>query len=258
MLKIGETPYISTLPLYFPLHTRLGAEYELVSGRLTELSASLAKGEIDAGPITLVEYLRNPDQYKVLPRMSLSSLGRSGCVLLFSRKPVYELGNAVRIAVPGWAVGAVALMRWLMKEMYRFEPKLVERKTDNVAESLAENDAVLMFQDQALLASTSTSDLLHIWDLGEAWWQITNTPLIYTLWVVRRDLPESAIATLTSIFDEAKTADRGPTVAEAQRLTNLPASVLEGYLGRFNYDFTPAHQEGLDFYGQTVAALAIA
>lgn len=257
MLTIGETPYISTLPLYHTLREHVGGSYRLVPGRLSELSAAFARGELDVGPITLVEYLSKPDQYAVVPRLSLSSLGRSGCVLLCSRRPAYELADA-RIAVPPTAPSAVGLLRWLMREMYRFEPILTER-TGGLAESLAEHDAVLLFQDQALQASLGTTDLYHVWDLGEAWWQITNTPLVYLLWAARYSLSDDEIDDIGSLFGDAKAAfpaERPAVVEEAQRRTGLPPGVLEGYLGRFNYDCTPAHMEGIEFFRQTVATLA--
>lgn len=259
MLTIGETPYISTLPLYQPLRDLVGDQYRLVPGRLTELSAAFSRGDLDVGPITLVEYLSHPDKYAIVPRLSLSSLGRSGCVLLFSRRPAYELADA-RIAVPNAAPSAVGLLRWLMKEMYRFEPTLVER-TGGLAESLAEHDAVLMFQDQALQAQTGTSELYQVWDLGEAWWQITNTPLVYMLWAARYSLTDEEIDDIGSLFGEAKAAypaARAKVVEEGSRRAGMPPAVVEGYLGRFNYDCTPAHMEGIEFFRQTVATLALA
>ncbi len=257
MLKIGETPYISTLPLYRALRARQDDSFALVPDRLTELSAKLARGDIDVGPITPIEYLARPEQFQLVPRMSLSSLGRSGCVMLYSRRPVYELKDA-RIAVPQWATAAVLLLRWLMREMYRFEPTLVER-TGGLAESLADNDAVLFFQDKALQAATGTSDLYQVWDLGEAWWLATNTPLLYMLWVARRDVAPEAVEAVAQLFAEARAAfpaEREAVVAEATARTQVPPHVVEGYLARFNYEFTPAHQSGLDYYKTSVAALA--
>ncbi|MBM3269361.1 MAG: menaquinone biosynthesis protein [Candidatus Sericytochromatia bacterium] len=256
MLRIGETPYISTLPLYLPLRSRLGGDWQLVPERLTELSEMLASGAIDIGPITPIEYLAKADQYQLLPGLSVSSLGRSGCVMLYSRRPAYELKDA-RIAVPLWATAATRLLRWLMREMYRFEPTLVDRK-GGLAENLAEHDAVLFFQDKALKATAGTSELYHVWDLGEAWWLATNTPLLYMLWVARKDVPAAAVEGAAALFAEARAAwpsERESIVAEAQARAQVPPQVVGGYLARFNYQFTPAHQSGLDFYRSTVAAL---
>ncbi|MBI6545279.1 MAG: menaquinone biosynthesis protein [Cyanobacteria bacterium NC_groundwater_1444_Ag_S-0.65um_54_12] len=259
MLTIGETSYISTLPLYYSLRSQMWPDFQLVPGNLADLITALCQGAIDVGPITLVEYLRQPEKFTMIPGLALSSLGRSGCVLLFSGRPAYELANA-RIAVPVNATGAVALLRWLLHEMYRFEPTLLETAEQLSELNLREYDAVLLFQDAALLANTDTAELVHVWDLGEAWWQITNTPLIYLMWVARHTLPMTEVVTLSSLFKEAKItamAKHTAILEEACQRTGLPFALLEGYLGRFNYEFTPAHQEGMELFAQTVGAIAL-
>ncbi len=256
MLRIGEPHYLSTLPLYHSLRKRQDPDLELFPGGLTELSTRLANKELDAGPVSVVEYLAHPDRFRMLPNVALSSVGRSLCVTLFSRRPAYELADA-RIAVPATAPGPVALLRWLMREMYRLEPTLVAR-TGGLRESLAEHDAVLLFQDAALEAHAGTADLFQIWDLGEAWWQITNTPFIYMLWAARSDLLEDDVAAITLAFDAAKAnapALGGEILAEAQRRSAIPRTLLEGYFNRFRYDFTTSQQEGLEAYRQALATL---
>lgn len=258
MVTVGEPHYLSTLPLYHELSSRLGSSYAIESAGLTELTHRLAHRDIDAGPVTVVDYLRAPDKFEVLPNLGLSSLGRSLCVSLFSRKPAYELAEA-RIAVPIKAGGPVALLRWLMREMYRFEPVLVPR-TGGLAESMASHDAVLLFQDAALEAHAGTSDLYHVWDLGEAWWQITNTPLVYMLWATRPGLDPERRLEIQRAFDGARVdiaARRSRILDAAQQRTPLPRHLLEGYFTRFQYEFTPAQQQGLELYAQTVAPLVL-
>ncbi|MBU6428189.1 MAG: menaquinone biosynthesis protein [Cyanobacteria bacterium REEB65] len=255
MVKLGEPHYISTLPLYYSLRSLRQPGCSLHTGGITELTEMLQDGSLDAGPITLVDYLRNSDRYQVLPGLSLSSLGRSHCVSLFSVRPAYELHGA-RIAAPPKASGAVALLRWLMQECYRSEPRFVPR-TGDLAESIAGNDGVLLFQDAALRANARTADLFHVWDLGEAWWQITNTPLIYLLWVARREVPEQTVDQIVALFEAAKAHlpnVRDDALRQAERQTALPHPLLDGYFNRFQYAFTSAHQQSLERYRQTVAA----
>ena len=254
MLSIGESRYLSTLPLYSPLRANLAPSQTLVLAGLTELTERLAAQNLDAGPIGVFEYFMAPERFEILPGVALSSLGRSLCVSLFSRRPAYELANA-RIAVPFKATGPVALLRWLMREMYRFEPTLVPRKGD-LKESMADNDGVLLFQDAALLAHAGTADLYHVWDLGEAWWQITNTPLVYMLWATRKGLPRTDFEAVERAFEQARTASpsmAGPIVEEAELRTSLPRPFLEGYFTRFQFECTAFQREGLELYRQTVA-----
>lgn len=255
MLTIGETPYVSTLPVYLPLRKVYEADY--VSGGLTELSERLLAGGLDAGPLSVVDYLRHRDRFEAIPGVALSSWGRAGCGVLFSRKPIVS-PEALEIAIPTRTAGTVYLLRWLMSEMFGVEPKLVER-TAPLSELLDEYDAALLFEDIALQATAESHSDIEVWDLGEAWWQITNTPLLYTVWVMRKGLPEAEKQAIAHAFSEAKAqagALREAVVEEAHRRTGLPQPMLGAFLERFNYDFSPSHQQGLSLFETTVCKLS--
>lgn len=252
MRKIGETHYLSTLFLTYPLHTGVVAtQDELVTGGLTELSAQLVAGELDAGPISVIEYLQHRDRFERLPNLSISSWGRAGSGLMFSTQPIgHPAGH--EIAIPTRTAGAVHLLRSLMTEMYGVEPRFVEH-TAPIEELLAEHGAALLFEDEAFIASQSVPAEVEVWDLGDAWWQLTNTPLIYMLWVTQAKLAEEdrrAIAETLTQSKAASVAVRPQLVAEAARRTGLSEEVLEGFFGRFNYDFTPAHEQSLKLMDQ--------
>lgn len=252
MRKIGETHYLSTLSLTYPLRTGVVAsDDELVPGGLTELSAQLISGELAAGPISVIEYLRHRERFERIANLSVSSWGRAGCGLLFSTQPIgHPAGH--EIAIPTRTAGAVYLLRSLMTEMYGVEPRFVEHSAP-LDELLAEHGAALLFEDEALVASQSVGSEVEVWDLGDAWWQLTNTPLIYMLWVTQARLPEAdrrAIADTLAQAKAAAVAVRPQLVAAAAQRTGLGEAVIEGFLGRFNYDFTPAHEQGLKLLDQ--------
>lgn len=252
MRKIGETLYLSTQSLTYPLKTgAVQADAELVPGGLTELSELLVKGELDAGPISVIEYLRHRDRFERIPNLSVSSWGRAGCGLLFSAQPIgHPAGH--EIAIPTRTAGAVYLLRSLMTEMYGVEPRFVEHSAP-LDVLLAEHGAALLFEDEALIASQSVPSEVEVWDLGDAWWQLTNTPLIYMLWVTQTKLGEEDRRAIADTLTQAKAAAlsvRPQLVAEAAARTGLAEGVIEGFLGRFNYDFTPAHEQGLKLLDQ--------
>lgn len=252
MRKIGETQYLSTLSLTYPLRRGVVAmDGELVPGGLTELSEQLIKGELDAGPISVIDYLRHRDRFERIANLGVSSWGRAGCGLLFSTQPIgHPAGH--EIAIPTRTAGAVYLLRSLMTEMYGVEPRFVEHSAP-LAELLAAHGAALLFEDEALVASQSVPSDVEVWDLGDAWWQLTNTPLIYMLWVTQARLPagdRQAIADMLMQSKAAAVAVRPQLIAEAALRTGLAEGVIEGFLGRFNYDFTPAHATGLKLLDQ--------
>lgn len=254
MPTIGETPYLSTLALTHPLRAGGGLHAcQLVPGRLTELSSQLVEGSLDAGPITVQQYLLHADRLERIPNLSVSSWGRAGNGLLFSVGPIGS-PQGIEIAVPSRAAGIVAVLRSLMIEMYGLEPSFTER-TGPLDQLLREHGAALLYEDEALIASQEMSPEIEVWDLGDAWWELTHTPLIYMLWVCQSSLSAEQKAEIALLMDRAKAQSqdgRAELVAAARERHALPESVLEGFLGRFNYDFTPAHQAGLNVLSQTL------
>jgi chorismate dehydratase len=253
---IGEPPYLSTLPLYLALRaTGVSQDFQVSRARLSHLSERLVNGTIDAGPISVLTYLQHRDKLDLIPQMALSSMGAGGCGVLVSTKPI-GTSSEFEVAVPSLKDGTVYLLRWLFSEMFGYEPMLVER-TGNPEHLLEEHGAALLFEDQALSARFH-SPKLHVWDLGDAWWQCTQTPLLYMLWVVRKEVPEIEREALAAHFAEAKRGLVGMKAAilqEAQEQSGYPAEYLENFWSRFNYDFTPAHQTSLRLFEQYVYSL---
>ena len=247
MFKIGEPPYLSTLSLTIPLRTGAAAAgVELVQGRLTELSSALLNGELAAGPIAVSEYLRHRDRFELLPNVAISSCGRATCGLLISKRSLGNL-NGRSVAVPFRHGGIDELLASMLWEIYGVRPVFSEA-VGSYDQLLVDHDAALLFEDDALLASQMPNAGMEIWDLGDAWWQLTQTPLLYMLWVTQRSLAPSVRSGIAGAFIRAKEmagSMHRAIIQEAQKRVELPEKVLEGYLGRFNYEFTPAHERGL-------------
>ena len=95
--------------------------FHLVAGTPAELNAAMRRGEVDLGSISAMEYGRHPDDYLLLPDLSISSRGPVGSVLLFSRVPFAELdGRSIRVSAAS-ASGA-ALLKVLMAELFQVAP----------------------------------------------------------------------------------------------------------------------------------------
>ncbi|MNK68801.1 Chorismate dehydratase [compost metagenome] len=256
MRTIGEPPYLSTVPLYHALKaTGISEDFEVSRARLSHLSERLVNGTIDAGPISVLTYLQHRDSLDLIPNMALSSMGAGGSGVLVSTKPIGTSAE-FEVAVPSLRDGTVYLLRWLFAEMFGYEPMLVER-VGNPEHLLEEHGAALLFEDQALSARYRTPGL-HVWDLGDAWWQCTHTPLLYMLWVARKEVPEAEREALAARFGEAKRSLPGlktEILKDAQEQSGYPAEYLENFWSRFNYDFSPAHQTSLRLFEQYVYSL---
>ena len=144
------------------------------------LAQAAERGEIDAGPIPLVDYLRLQDRFTRLGQFCISTLGKSRSILFYSKRPFEDLEGAT-IGVTDETSTSRRLLEVLLTHRYQVTP---ERYV-----SLKEpNDAFLLIGDEALRRRYGVPQYPHRYDLGEEWYQWTQMPFVYAIWVVRQDM----------------------------------------------------------------------
>ena len=109
MIKLGRIGYVNMAPVFF----RLEADVEEIVGVPTSLNRQLVAGELDVAPISSIEYARNADTLRLLPRLCVSSDGAVESIQLISKTPleqhphrrgharIRDVGRAHPRAVPG-------------------------------------------------------------------------------------------------------------------------------------------------------------
>src|SRR3981081_2644898 len=83
--RVGHIQFLNCLPLYWGL-MRSGAllGVDLHKDTPDQLNAALVSGDLDIGPISLVEYLRHADELLLLPELAVGSDGPVQSVLMLS------------------------------------------------------------------------------------------------------------------------------------------------------------------------------
>ena len=112
VIRLGRISYVNMAPVFY----RVDAEVEEVQGVPTELNRMLVAGELDTAPISSIEYARNADSLRLLPRLCVASEGAVDSIQLVSRVPLEQVrdrrGDAgvrdVRRADEGAAAGGRA------------------------------------------------------------------------------------------------------------------------------------------------------
>src|SRR5437868_12359702 len=87
MIRLGRIAYVNMAPVFF----RVDADFEEVAGVPTDLNARLLAGEIDTAPISSIEWARNADRLRLLPRLCVSSEGAVDSIQLVSRKKLVDV-----------------------------------------------------------------------------------------------------------------------------------------------------------------------
>src|SRR4029450_3000548 len=90
--RVGHIQFLNCLPIYWGL-MRSGAllDVDLHKDTPDRLNAALVAGDLDMGPISLVEYLRHADELLLLPNLAVGSDGPVLSVHLVSTRPLDEL-----------------------------------------------------------------------------------------------------------------------------------------------------------------------
>jgi chorismate dehydratase len=150
------------------------------------LNAALIAGDLDIGPISLVEYLRHADDLLLLPNLAVGSDGPVLSVNLISTRPLAELDGRP-VALGSTSRTGVLLAQMLLSEKYGADPEYFGCPPD-LAQMLMEADAGVLIGDPALRAMyAGPARGLQVTDLGLAWKQWTGLPMVFAVWAVRKD-----------------------------------------------------------------------
>jgi predicted solute-binding protein len=171
--RIGSVKYLNAAPL-----TR-GIEGEMIFATPAKLAEMLRRDQLDAALVSVTEVLLN-DRYDILDGIAIASLGEVYSVILAHKKPLAE---AAEIFCDTASLTSVNLLKVLLAEKNLF-PKFVP--LENYAAAV-EKDFVLLIGDRAI--DFQRAPHAHeIFDLGAAWFELTNLPFVYAVWALRRGI----------------------------------------------------------------------
>jgi len=225
MLRLGRISYVNMAPVFF----RLEAEIEEIAGVPTELNARLLAGELDLAPISSIEYARNAEQLRLLPRLCVSSEGAVDSIQLVSRLPLEQVRT---VAVTPESATSAVLTRVLLPE----------------AELLpleAEADAKLLIGDAALRSAFEDPTPHH--DLGRLWLERTGLPMVFAVWAAREPVAPEVKELEDALVESVRQARAEPeTLArEASERYGYPPGFLARYFEKLRYRFGPRERAGL-------------
>ena len=243
MLKLGVIDVLNVLPVFYQLlESPPSGLFSPVFGRVTELNGKLNRGELDLSVISSFEYAANPERYYILPELSVSSRGPVRSIYLFSSKPLEQLANQ-QILLTEFSLTSIHLIQWLLKDL----------KVSYSQDPYQPHAAELLIADDAIKRYFEKRDPF-VYDLGELWYQKTGLPMVFALWVVRRevfDQSPKAVLALHGALLKSKTLAAGLLFEMSQsRFRGIfpSAKELEGYLANLHYEFSASYQEGFNLF----------
>jgi len=210
MVRLGRISYVNMAPVFY----RLEADVQEVQGVPTELNRRLLTGELDLAPISSIEYARNADRLRLLPRLCVGSEGAVDSIQLVSRKPLEQVRS---IAVTPESATSVVLTKVLLPEAAHV--------------TLGEEaDAKLLIGDAAL--KSAFEDPTPHYDLGRLWLEPLPSGL--------SELEDALVASV-----RLARAEPERLAHEASERYGYPAGFLARYFEKLRYRFGPRERAGL-------------
>jgi chorismate dehydratase len=256
--RVGHIQFLNCLPLYWGL-MRSGAllDVELTKDSPDRLNAALVAGDLDVGPISLVEYLRHADDLLLLPDLAVGSDGPVLSVNLVSTRPLAEI---TRVALGSTSRTGVLLAQMLLTERYGVCPEFFRCPPD-LTTMLLEADAAVLIGDVALRALyEAPARGLTVTDLGAAWRDWTGLPMVFAVWAARREFAAAHPGQVKDVHEaflrsrDLCLGSLDEVARAAARWEPFDAGTLAAYFRALDFSLGERQVAGLREFGRRAAA----
>ena len=244
--RLSIIDYLNAAPLNHGFKHGLGWEHFHLKFHYPSVCAErLRAGEVDAGIISSIEYLRIPG-LRIVPGLCIASPKRVRSVVILSKVPPEQIRS---LALDTSSRTSVVLGQLLLRERYGVTPTLSDMGPD-LPSMLEAHDAALMIGDAAMRAPKQG---LFVLDLAEEWHTWTGLPFVFALWLVREDAPELPVPGGVGPFFhkslEIGQAQLPAIVEEARRTIGWTKLELTEYLTEnISYTLGEAEQRSLALF----------
>ncbi len=211
-LRIGSVPYLNAVPL------TCGLERDCTFLPPSQLAAELHAGRLDAALVSVTEVLLR-DGYDVLDGAAIASDGPVASVFLAHREPLEQIGT---VHLDPASCTSVNLLRVLLAER-GLQPEFLPLP-DYVAATRFNN---LLLIGNPAIEFRRAPHPHALWDLGEAWRELTGLPFVYAVWALRRGAPPELRARLLA----AKSAGLATLRQIIRERTEYDLEFRSAYLG---------------------------
>jgi chorismate dehydratase len=223
--RVAASSYLNTAPLIWSFQQgRMQGAVELVTDTAPARCGDLlARGEVEAALVPIIEYQRIPG-VQVVPGVCVGSHSAVRSVVLVSKYD--DLKNVRRVGLDASSRTSQALVKIIFREFLDCEPHW-ETYSPDVHDMMKDNDAALLIGDPAM--NISLPDV-HVFDLAGVWRRFTNSGFVFAMWMAR----EGAVDVVREV-DFAGARDEGleqveKIISQSEADMPLPRGEIRKYL----------------------------
>ncbi|WP_420849202.1 menaquinone biosynthetic enzyme MqnA/MqnD family protein [Parafrankia soli] len=260
--RVGHIQFLNCLPLYWGLvHSGALLDLELTKDTPDRLSDALVAGDLDIGPISLVEYLRHAGDLAVLPDLAVGSDGPVLSVVATSALPLSEVRT---VALGSTSRTSVLLARMLFEQRWGLRPQYVTMPPD-IPLMLREADLAVTIGDVALRATYDAERAgpghpLRVFDLAREWREWTGLPMVFALWAARRSFAAAHPGVVKEVHEafrsslDAALLEVDEVARRAARFEVFDPATLARYFTTLDFRLGARQQAGILEFARRAAA----
>jgi len=259
-VKLGFINYLNTLPVYYGILTgKTKFSGSLVRDIPSNLNRMLREGELHISPVSSIEYALKAESYYLLKNFCINSVGYVRSVILVSKYPPEKLHGRI-VGLTTASATSRALLKILFQDYIQVIPLYVDLEKSSLKHEKGP-DAALLIGDEAL--EFNNPSYPYIYDIGNLWKEKTSFPVVFALWVVRRDFadiyPEKVrmVEALLEKSYEWGNKNKDGLIEMARSFCPDSVHSYEDYFKLLGYRFEEVHRKGLLFFYKKASLLGL-
>lgn len=257
MLKVGQINFINPLPFYTAFHKgAVQTEAKLIKGFPGDLNQALAKGTVDLSLISVAEYLRNEENYDLLPQFCIGAIDKVQSVCLYTKRPLDQL-DGLDVYLPVESASSTNLCRVLCQHAWKIKPRFKEYSQKKIP---IDKEAFVLIGDLPLV-HPKIEGFTTI-DLATEWHRYSGLPFVFACFAVRKDVHIQKKEEVRDFLKDLNCSYEWAThhfdevIAYAQENSDLSKETLKEYFTYLNFRLTPPFMSGMKRFAELSQTLS--
>ena len=245
-INVAHIPNLECEAFYYDMERR---GINMIDMEPSAVAGALERGEVDAGPISLLDIEGLESQTSIISGFCVASVTRAPSCVLLSKIPVEELGGCA-IALNDPDPTGLKLLEVLLTQKHGVHGT-------TYVEQDAEHDAVFLTGNQGLRGRRAVRGYPVRCDLGEEWQEWTRLPFVFSRWLVRNGMERQDFLVLQDalfVGQEDWMNNLYKSTGPRTDLLMLPREVLEYVQGMRFYMGVP-EERAIESFREKMALL---
>lgn len=251
---IGKIPYLNSVPFYSHFEQR---QFKMLPIAPRRMGVLAAKGMIDAGLFSLMDYFAQEDQLE-LGKYCIASRDQVKSVILLSKEGWLGLHNK-KIGIIDDTATSVRLLQVILEKKYGVKAQFIRMHSG--VNDYSSYDAILLIGDEALKSAKISIDGFDLcYDLAKEWYEWQKMPFVFAVWAYKRSLPNEKKEELHEIIGNSlkKGVSEIESLGTAHGMRiHLSKDETAEYLQGFQYRLGDREQQAMSLFKKLVEEVEV-